>query len=225
MDTSEAIRRAIHIFAANTTCEIEDVKEALRQNGFSAEMASAVITFMPLAVGRVLLGRMGVKLPDEYIRADAQGRERFRGALLDEPVFRETLALVPEVLAQGEEVVQSIMVRSPEVLAVNQALQSGSRPEDLMAGRPVLGWDEGMPETVGLPRGPNLRWTGGSAEGEANAAFPCPACGGRRESPDADCPRCGWKRMIRLAIPQPPRESPQVEASRPWWSFWKHDWD
>src|SRR5262249_44950926 len=105
MEIREAIRRAVRAFAANTDCDVHGVTAALERDGFSKEMGGAFVVFLPLAVGRVVLGRMGVGIfPDDYSRIDAQGRVRFRGKLLDEPIYRESLALFPEVTAQGKEV-------------------------------------------------------------------------------------------------------------------------
>ena len=222
MDTKDAVRRAVRAFAANTDGDVRGVTAALEQDGFSEETAADLAVFVPLAVGRVVLGRMGVGIMrDEYSRIDAQGHERFRGKLLDEPIYREALAAFSEVAAQGEETLKAVLGRSPEFVAANKAFHAGSQPENLYLSRPVLVWTEGMPESPIAPQEQGLRERAGLPQEEVIASFPCPACGRYRGSSDADCPVCGWKRAPRAAATGAPGRSAREETSLSWWPFWR----
>ncbi len=102
MDTNDAVRRAVRAFAANTDGDVHGVTAALEHHGFSREIAANLVVFVPLAIGRVVLGRMGMGIMrDEYSRIDAQGQERFRGKLLDEPIYREAWQPFPRRLPKG----------------------------------------------------------------------------------------------------------------------------
>jgi hypothetical protein len=222
MDTKDAVRRAVRAFAANIDGDVRGVTAALEQDGFSEERAADLVVFVPLAVGRVLLGRMGAGIMrDEYSRIDAQGQERFRGKLLDEPIYREALAAFSEVAAQGEETLKAVLGRSPEVLAANKMLHAGSRPENLYFSYPVLVWREGMPESPMSPQNQGMRERAGLPQEEVIASFPCPACGRYRRSSEADCPACGWKRAPRAAATGAPGLSAREKTSRSWWPFWR----
>jgi hypothetical protein len=222
MDTKDAVRQAVRAFTTNTDGDDRGVTAALVQDGFSEETAADLVAFVPLAVGRVILGRIGVGIMrDEYSRIDAQGQERFRGKLLDEPIYREALAAFAEVAAQGEAVLKAVLGRSPEFRAANKAFHAGSRPENLYLSRPVLVWREGMPESPIAPEERGRRERAGSLREEVIASFPCPACGRYRGSSEADCPACGWKRARRAAPTGVPGRSAREETSRSWWQFWR----
>jgi hypothetical protein len=222
MDTKDAVRRAVRAFAANTDGDVHRVTADLQQDGFSEETAAALVVFVPLALGRVVLGRMGVGIMrDEYSRIDAQGQERFRGKLSDEPIYREAQAAFSEVAAQGKEVLTAVLLRSPEFLAVNELSHSGTWPENLYFSRPVLVWREGMPESPIPPQEQGMRERAGLPREEVIPSFPCPACGRYRRNSDADCPACGWKRAHRSAATGAPGRSAREETSRSWWQFWR----
>jgi hypothetical protein len=222
MDTKDAVRRAVRAFAANIDGDVRGVTAALEQDGFSKETAADLAAFVPLAVGRAFLGRIGVGIMrDEYSRIDAQGQERFRGKLLDEPIYREALAAFSEVAAQGEEILKTVLGRSPEFWAVNEAFHAGSRPEALYLSRPVLVWREGMPESPISPQERGRRERAGLPQEEVIASFPCPACGRYRGTSQADCPACGWKRAPRAAATGAPGRSAREETARSWWQFWR----
>lgn len=158
MEAGEAVRRAAEVLAANTECDIFGVIAALEWDGFPADTAMDVAAFLPLAAGRAFLEGAGPRFPDFYIRVDDEGRERSRRPLLDEPLYRAALALVPVVAAQGEAALMAVLVHSAEFQAINEALHAGSQPEELLAAPPALPWAEGMPETAAPPPAPWWRF-------------------------------------------------------------------
>jgi len=97
-----------------------------RRTGIARWLADRLVSFLPLAFGRILL--RGASLSDDFVNGDTTSR------LSDEPVFaaaqeRATRAIRVEVEAIG--------LRSWEMHAVNDALQAGSRLEDL-EGTPTV---------------------------------------------------------------------------------------
>jgi hypothetical protein len=217
----EAIRTAVRVFATSTDSDNRRVLDALEREGLVDEMARSLVEFVPLAFGRAFLEGTGVIIRDDYIRIDAQGRTRFCGKLLDEPIYKESLAIVPEVAAQGKEALLAIVWRSPESRAANEMFNAGRRPGDLYCCSPVLFWREGMPESGASPQAPGaLEWSGSVRE-EVTARFRCPKCGRNRDSPDADCATCGWRRLIRseeTSVATPP---PREKTPKSWWQFWR----
>jgi hypothetical protein len=95
--------------------------------------ARRAISFLELAFGRVLLERLGVELSAVAV---IDGRDV---ALADDPVYRAALAHAHAVDASGPaELYRTLALRSAEVAAVNQALNAGSRPQDLVLSPPNL---------------------------------------------------------------------------------------
>src|SRR5262245_39422252 len=103
MNTNDAIRRAVRVFAAHRDRDLPGLIAALERDGLPHELAVSVVEFLPMAFGRAFTEGMGVRYPDYYIRVDAQGRERARRKVLDEPVYRAARALMPEVAAESRE--------------------------------------------------------------------------------------------------------------------------
>ena len=146
MEAEEAVQRAIEVYIANPTCGFEELFTALQQAGLSADLAQRVNEFLPLPFGRAIFRSNDVQFQPYYIRVDDQGRERFRGLLLDEPVYREALAAVPKIAARKDDAFFVIQCRSSEFSAINQALHAGSHLGSLAAMPPTMLWEEGMPE-------------------------------------------------------------------------------
>lgn len=148
MEVKSAVKIAIEVYIANPDCDNETLEVALLQAGLFPDMARRMTEFLPLPFGREILSGDGVQFQPDYLRLDDQGRERFRGLLIDEPIYREALALVPAVAAQGRTVLSAFVGRSAEMDAINQALHSGSQLADLMMSSPIFAWEEGVPETA-----------------------------------------------------------------------------
>src|SRR5438552_1926349 len=73
----------------------------------------------------------------DYVRQTARGRVLGQKPLTDEPVFREGLAIADELSGGGEAFV-AVAGWSAEYQAINKAMNSGSRPEDLRCAPPVV---------------------------------------------------------------------------------------
>src|SRR5262245_10319328 len=97
MATKDAIRRAVVLFAANTSCDLDGLIAALELDGFPPEASLSIIEFLPMAIGRAFTEDMGVRYPDYYIRLDPKTEQRAKRKVLEEPVYREARALFPEI--------------------------------------------------------------------------------------------------------------------------------
>jgi hypothetical protein len=142
VDTKEEIMRAVPVFAANKGSTSAGVVAALQRAGFDKSRAIDLMEFLPIAFARASLQGKGIQFAEYYVRVDDKKRERSRKKLIDEPVYREALGLVMEVKRQGKEVIMAIASRSPELPVINQALQTGSRPEQVKLKPPALPWSD-----------------------------------------------------------------------------------
>jgi hypothetical protein len=137
MTAREAILLAMPVFAAQTRGSPSALRDELVKAGIPAALAAEVVEFLPLALARAMLEGMGVGFADYYVRQTAQGRVIGQKPLMDEPVFREGLAIADELSAGGEAFV-AVAGWSAEYQAINKAMNSGSRPEDLHCAPPVV---------------------------------------------------------------------------------------
>jgi hypothetical protein len=139
MNTAAAIRRAIPVLAQHGSSD-DIVSIWLIRAGLLRKQAHDARRFIPLAFGREILGGMGVSLPDTYYRVTGDSREE--RPLASEPFFQETLQSA-EALGRefGGETFTTIATQSAELQALNQALNAGSSPQDLIAGSPFVEWD------------------------------------------------------------------------------------
>lgn len=133
MKPANAIRRAIPLLAQHGA-----ERAALRRAGLSEGDAVCAIRFIPLAVGRaVMLEGLGIALPDSYLLVKGDSREEKK--LAGEIFFTEAMKLAAEF---GVDLLAKVALLSPEVQAVNQALNAGARPEDVVISLPVVMWEE-----------------------------------------------------------------------------------
>lgn len=136
----EALEAALRLATAGPTAFDDDLVDALCAEGHDRRLAMRVVEFMPLAFVRVLLAGTGVDLSDRYIRVGQDGRADVERALADEPVYRAALDLARSGLSR--EQMLAIAGGAAELNAISQALEAGSRLEDLTCGPPALMWPE-----------------------------------------------------------------------------------
>jgi hypothetical protein len=137
MTVREAILLAMPQFVQHARGGLSVIRSELEKAGISPQLATEIIEFLPLALARAMLEGMGVHFEDYYVRQTAQGRVIGEKLLADEPVFREALTLADELSGGGEAFV-AVAGWSTEYQAINKAMNSGSRPEDLQCAPPVV---------------------------------------------------------------------------------------
>jgi hypothetical protein len=137
MTVREAILLAMPAFASHAKGGPFAIREEIERAGVPRQLATEIVEFLPLALARALLGGMGIHFEDHYVRQTARGRVIGQKLLIDEPVFREGLAIANEISADGGAFV-AVAGCSAEYRAVNEAMNSGSRPEDLRCAPPVV---------------------------------------------------------------------------------------
>jgi hypothetical protein len=149
----ELLQRAVPVFIRNAEFTLDTVRIGLLTSRIPTRTIESIVEFLPLAFARDLMDAMGISFPDEYVRVDADGRERLRAKLSDEPWYVESKKLAPEVMISlGSDAFMTIAGRSSELDAVNQALHAGSQPADLVFAPPVMMWrDEPPPPATKKP--------------------------------------------------------------------------
>lgn len=144
MDILAAVQLAVPVFHAHKNSTWKTLGDALQEAGIPAVISNRLLEFMPLAFARVFLDGLGIEFGDYYIRFDSKTNRKVSKKLVDEPIYRESFTVASTLVAEqkaGDEFI-SVVARSSEFVAMNKAMNDGSRPEDLVSSPPVLLWDE-----------------------------------------------------------------------------------
>jgi hypothetical protein len=144
MEILAAVELAVPVFHAHKNSTWKTLGDALQEAGIPKAISNRLLEFMPLAFARVFLDGLGIEFGEYYIRFDSKTNRKISKKLVDEPAYRESFAFASSLIAEqkaGDELI-SIVGRSSEFVAMNKAMNDGSRPEDLISSPPVLLWDE-----------------------------------------------------------------------------------
>jgi len=144
MEILAAVELAVPVFHAHKNSTWKTLGDALQEAGIPKAISNRLLEFMPLAFARVFLDGLGIEFGEYYIRFDSKTNRKISKKLVDEPVYRESFAFASSLIAEqkaGDELI-SIVSRSSEFVAMNKAMNDGSRPEDLISSPPILLWDE-----------------------------------------------------------------------------------
>jgi hypothetical protein len=140
MDPALAVERSLPAFSATRPGEWSALEAAIVRAGVPRGLAAQVIAFAPIAFGRTLLDGMGIGFAPEYATPDSAARGETAGALLEHPMYAAALAMAAGMVARqdaGDRFVNTA-VWSAEFSAINDALNAGSEPADLVAGPPLI---------------------------------------------------------------------------------------
>ena len=151
MNVPAAIRRAIPVLAQYGTTDPMILRVWLIRAGLSKIEAVAAMRFIPLALGRaILLEGLGIALPDSYLLIHGDAREEKK--LADEKFFAATTWLASQLGADyGVDTVGTVALPSAEGQAVNEALNAGAQPANLVASLPVVTWVDGVDDAPPRP--------------------------------------------------------------------------
>jgi hypothetical protein len=144
MEILVAVQMAVPVFHAHKNSTWKTLGDALQEAGIPKAISNRLLEFMPLAFARVFLDGLGIEFGEYYIRFDSKTNRKISKKLVDEPVYRDSLSFASALIAEqnaGDEFI-SVVSRSSEFVAMNKAMNDGSRPEDLVSSPPVLLWDE-----------------------------------------------------------------------------------
>ena len=119
----------------------DDIAKVLERDGASASEAQALLAYIPLAFGRVLMEGLPIRLADTALVQDQTGEAAEERTLGAEPIFAEATRLAERVKREASltsEQFTAVAMRSAEVDAVNKALHGGAKPEDLVVSPPFI---------------------------------------------------------------------------------------
>ena len=140
MDAQTAVAAALPVFGATKPGEWGALRAGVARAGIPVPLAAEVVAFMPIAFARELLNGMGIDFSADYATYSPEGGTRVAGKLAEHPVYAAAAALAAGMVErqEGGDAVVAVGIWSSEFSAVNQALNAGSQPSDLVTGPPVV---------------------------------------------------------------------------------------
>jgi len=118
------------IVAARPDFTEDEVYSALAEAGVPDSLADRAYKLTQVAWGRVFLKDLGVQFSPEYVCFNASGKVVESGRMDDEPCFAAASRLARRYASTPG--FRRLVLMSADVNAVNNALQKGSKPEDLV---------------------------------------------------------------------------------------------
>ena len=130
----------------------EVIVEAMERRGCPVVLAIDAARYAPIAFARQFLDGMGITFSDEYLVLSANGKIEERGALSSNHLYKEAFRVAPEIMSK--QLIATVVFRSSEANAVNNAMNAGSKPENLRLA-PVLMFS-GQPTEEGIQQAQKL---------------------------------------------------------------------
>ena len=133
-----AIRKFVEVFC---TVDNQDAAAGLmREAGCDSAVVDRVTNFLPIAAGRVIFENLVPSFPAHYVRVKQDGECVFDLPLMGEPAFARSIMLIRELLSSGQfvEGCKKTSVLGPELAAINEALQHGSKAADLVLAPSII---------------------------------------------------------------------------------------
>lgn len=144
----QCVTRYIELVAAAAELDDAVISKALDRENFTRRQITDATWFIPIALGRRVLGKKGMRLSDSFHVFNPEGERVRVGLFAEMRIYGEALRLRSPVLT--EAVVKQLAMRSPEALGYREAVHSGCRPEDMLTV-PII-FFTASPSVVGLQR-------------------------------------------------------------------------
>jgi len=131
-----AVKEYIDILNANPKLTDQQILMKMGARKISNSVAWEVIGLFPIIAGRKFMDGMGIQFSDTYTVLSNNGKTTNSGTLDSHPLFVEINNQIS--LLKKPEAFQSVALRGAELHAVNNALNNGSNPRDLVTSTVTL---------------------------------------------------------------------------------------
>jgi hypothetical protein len=136
MSPDDSVQHVARLFTTDPEFTEDGVYAAMVTANVPDREADVAYKFTQAAWGRLLLDGMGIKFADDYYCLDGNGEVVDSGKLSAEPHFIAATRLARRHSTQAG--FKRLAAMSADFHAVNQALNAGSRPENLLSAPLVL---------------------------------------------------------------------------------------
>ena len=136
MSPNQAINLLVAAARSHPDSDDESLIASLCAQACPREEAHGALLFAPLAFGRTFLDRMGIEFSSLYVLFSEEGEVLEEGELTDHPFFVAALDEAGKFEDRAD--LKPLAFRSSEVKAINQALNAGSKPHNLLMSPAAL---------------------------------------------------------------------------------------
>jgi len=134
----DTIRR--YVAMVGTSGDTNNPIDTMLNEGVPAELLDQIATYAPLAFGRAALNSIGATFSPTYVQLKQDGTTTDGLQLMHQPVFARSIILSQEFMSSAETIegFKLIALSSSEVVTINNAMNEGSKPEDLALLPPII---------------------------------------------------------------------------------------
>ena len=155
----EAVARLAEIVATRAEFTEQEIYAAMAAAGIPDPIADRAYKFTQIAWGRVLLDGLGVRFSPEYTCFNGAGEVIETGRLTDQPYFAAATSAAARYA--GTPGFRRLALMAAEVYVVNDLLNKGSQPENLVTTPPALFMEAPTPAGMEKVRQHLTQLTGG----------------------------------------------------------------
>jgi hypothetical protein len=104
--------------------------------------AERILEFMPIAFGRVQMKGSGVEFQGTYERRKPGSARKKEFAFADNAVYMASIEYAErqKQSKSGLPTLTAVSVRSPEIKAIEDIVNSGVETQNIVLSKPILGW-------------------------------------------------------------------------------------
>lgn len=131
-----AVTRLIEIVAARPDLSEGDIYAGMAQAGIPKHLADRAYKFTLIAWGRIFLEGLGIHFSEDYLWLEPDGTIIEEGLIADEACYQAASQLASQYI--GTPAFKRLALSAAEVHVVNDALNRGSKPEDLVTAPAIF---------------------------------------------------------------------------------------
>lgn len=144
MNLEQSLDLAIVIYTQYESSTWEALETAMHATKMPKRHAERILEFMPIAFGRVLMKDSGVEFQSSYERRKPGSTKGKEFSFAKNDTYKASLAYGQrqQQSSSGLPRINAVAVRSPEIKAIEEMVNSGVKPENIVLSNPVFGWSK-----------------------------------------------------------------------------------
>lgn len=125
----QAILEYLEIVTEDASRSDEEILETMVERGHGQDLSWQIIGLIPCFASREKLAGLGIRFSDEFVEYDLESQPVRSGKLKKHEVWSAAMGLRNRI--RDCPALHHIVLRSAEFTAINEALNSGSEPQNL----------------------------------------------------------------------------------------------
>jgi hypothetical protein len=142
MNLEQSLDLAIVIYTQYESSTWEALETAMYATKMPKRHAERILEFMPIAFGRILMRESGVEFQPTYERRKPDSAKRKEYAFAKNAAYIASLEYAERQnqSVTGLPTLNAVAVRSPEIKAIEDMVNSGVETQNIVLSKPILGW-------------------------------------------------------------------------------------